>query len=164
MAASTIRKSRLRLPRHMTAHAMPRVLGELLRYAVVGVLNTAIGLGTILVLQAATALGPYWCNACGYAAGLLVSFLINRAWTFGTRDRAIERAVRFLLAFAVAYAANLAMLFASVTYLHLGVVVAQVAANIVYSLLFFALCKLVVFRASSLHGLTATATQGVRPR
>ncbi len=97
---------------------MPRIFSiaqsdyrSILRYGLVGMANTAVGYSVILAGLAA-GLGDIASNATGYAAGLTLSFVLNRRWTFG--ERAVSRGapMRFLLSFAVAYGANLAVVLA----------------------------------------------------
>ena len=54
---------------------------QFLRYSLVGLLNTALGLLVIWGLMLA-GFGPYSANVAGYAVGLVLSFFLNRAWTF----------------------------------------------------------------------------------
>lgn len=117
--------------------------GQALRYGLVGVANTIVGLGTILALQGLAGWGPFAANAGGYATGLATSFLLNRAWTFGARDRAGRRLLHFLLAFGAAYTANLLVL--ALLLNPLGHLVAQLVAMATYTVLFFILCRRMVF-------------------
>jgi putative flippase GtrA len=122
---------------------MKSLLGQFLRYSGVGVLNTALGLAVIWGLMA-LGTGPYLANALGYAAGLALSFVLNRAWTFRARGTGWP-VLRFLLAFAVAYAANLAVLSAGLAIAPGAAYAAQFAAIGTYSVLFFLLCRFFVF-------------------
>ncbi|MEM6905603.1 MAG: GtrA family protein [Pseudomonadota bacterium] len=122
---------------------MKRTLGELIRFGLVGVLNTAVGGGVIFALHFGAGLGLVWANLLGYVAGLLCSFVLNNAWTFGG-DGSWRAALRFLLAFGVSYGVNLGVLFGLI-HLGLAVVPAQLAAMIAYTAVFFVLSKLFVF-------------------
>ena len=83
-------------------------------------------------------------NVFGYAIGLAVSFWGNATWTFEYRGRLAPGALRFLAAFAVAYAANLASLLALKS---LGVDgnVAQAASIVPYAVTFYTLSKVFAF-------------------
>jgi len=113
------------------------------RYGLIGIVNTAFGLGTTIGLQYVAGLGPYAANAGGYAVGLTTSFLLNRAWTFQVYSQPALRFIRFALAFGLAYLANLAALAILVD--RVGPLLAQVGAMGVYSALFFILCRNLVF-------------------
>jgi putative flippase GtrA len=119
------------------------ILGQLVRYGAVGVINTIVGFGAIIVLQTFIGLDPYSANAGGYCIGLATSFVLNRIWTFQVRDRPAGRLLRFVLAFAISYTANFATL--SLLLGAIDAVRAQAIAAIVYSLVFFLLCRAYVF-------------------
>lgn len=55
----------------------------LLRFAIVGVVNTAIDVGLFSYLYYAQGWPLLWANSAGYVAGLINSFLCNHFWTFG---------------------------------------------------------------------------------
>ncbi len=105
------------------------------RFLVVGVLNSAIGLALI---YAAMAIGADYrvANAIGYAGGILISFVVNRGWTFAHDGDWRASLVRWLVVVGVAYAAQ----FILVVWLHgLGVDarIAQALGVPVYTLLSF---------------------------
>ena len=66
-------------------------LGRILRFGLVGLLNTAIGLGTIYVLQLGFGVDYRLANTAGYALGIVNSFVLNRIWTFKSRDTRVAR-------------------------------------------------------------------------
>ncbi len=118
---------------------------EIMRFVATGVANTAVGLAAIAFAQAILSLGPYLANAFGYGVGLACSYVLNSRWAFRAGAGSLPRLARFILAFALAYGANLATLHVQ---LALGApwLPAQAVALATYSVLFFALCKFVVFR------------------
>ncbi|NLS08331.1 GtrA family protein [Rhizobium sp. P32RR-XVIII] len=119
------------------------LLKQLMRYGLVGVANTIVGFGAILILQMLFGLDPYSANAVGYAIGLATSFVLNRIWTFQVSDRPVGRLLRFVLAFAISYTANLGTL--TLLLDSVGAVAAQAVAAIVYSTVFFVCCRAYVF-------------------
>lgn len=119
---------------------------QALRFAAVGALNTAVGLGVILGSMALLGLGDLAANALGYACGLAVSFIGNRTWTFGHRGPWRESLVRFLAVFAVAYGLNLVALFFVRDHLQVNSYLAQVVANVVYTVAFFVGSRTFAFR------------------
>jgi putative flippase GtrA len=120
---------------------------QLLRFLVVGVLNTAVGLGTIYLLKWAGGVGDVPANACGYAVGLCVSFVLNRRWTFSDRGRRLPAVLRFLFVFAVAYGCNLAMLLQLRDAWQVDAYLAHALATVPYTLVFFLGSKFFVFRS-----------------
>ena len=86
---------------------------RMLRFGVVGLLNTALGYAVILA-GLALGLGDIVANATGYAAGLVLGFFLNRQWTFTRADgfRA-GTLLRYGGVFLVAYSINLAVVIAA---------------------------------------------------
>ncbi|MEL6266900.1 MAG: GtrA family protein [Pseudomonadota bacterium] len=115
---------------------------EAIRFGLVGIVNTAAGLGTIY-LAMWFGVAPVPANMIGYAVGIVVSFTLNRLYTFKgpTRPGAV---LRFLVCFAISYGVNLAVL---TTVLALGVSpwLAQPIAMVSYTGCFFLISKFYVF-------------------
>jgi putative flippase GtrA len=101
------------------------------RFAVVGMLNTVAGLAAICAARA-LGLDEVPANATGYAVGLMLSFTLNRRWTFRHRGPALALAVRFAAVTLVAWLLNVAVLLGL---LRLGVaaVLAQAGAVLSYT-------------------------------
>jgi polyisoprenyl-phosphate glycosyltransferase len=76
------------------------------RYLLVGLVNTLVGLGVIYAAMYFFHQDLLHANALGYAVGIVVSFTLNKRWTFKSRDRVWSSFAIFLLVTAVAYAAN----------------------------------------------------------
>lgn len=116
-----------------------------IRFLVVGVGNTAIGLGAIYVCMYGLNLPDVPANAAGYVAGLLFGFTFNRRWTFRSDASAWPSLARYLAAFAMAYALNLAAVLAARDWLGLGSGLAQAMGVPAFTLAFFMLNRFVVF-------------------
>jgi putative flippase GtrA len=78
------------------------------RYLIVGGINTAVGLGVIYACMAIFGLNNVRSNLIGYTVGVLVSFVLNRSWTFAHGGAMLPALARFLAVLIVAYLANLA--------------------------------------------------------
>lgn len=117
----------------------------IVKFGLVGLLNTAVGFSVILAALAA-GLGDYAANALGYGLGFAVSYLLNRHWTFGVRQRisAVEVA-RFGFAVAFAYSANLLVLSAFRMAGWLDQPIAHLTGMAFYSLSFYTLSRVLVF-------------------
>lgn len=125
---------------------------ELVRFAtflLVGLCNTAVGLGIAFVALRLGA-GDYRANALGYAVGMAVSYLLNRRFTFAAeRGGHGRQAPRFLVAAGLSYLLNLGVI--AVGH-RLGLresMLLQVAAMGAYSLCFYLLSRLFVFRGEA---------------
>jgi len=122
---------------------------QFLRFLSVGILNTGVGLLVIFCAKAFGGAGDVLSNALGYSVGLTVSFLANRSWTFRSASSPIVAAQRFILAFFVAYASNLATVMFLIDALQVNSYLSQTAGILPYTLVFFCLNKYFVFRAGS---------------
>ena len=124
--------------------------GVAARYGLAGIANTIVGFGVIAALEFGAGMQPGVANAIGFATGLAFSFLLNRGFVFRSAGRQ-GTALRFLAAFAVAFAVNqlmLAGLSGLAAPLPLWRWLVQAAAVGSYTLTMFALCHLWVYRAA----------------
>lgn len=122
---------------------------QILKYIVVGVLNTLVGYGVFFILFRILHVTPEIANTIGYILALSVAFLLNRTYVF-KGDVLISRTIpRFLSAFAIAFSINQLVLIFFYRYLDFAAEISQVPAMISYSLVFFALNKYFVFSGSA---------------
>lgn len=123
--------------------------GELLtlaRFVLVGAANTAIGYALILIWLYA-GFGDYSANVLGFAMGLPISYVLHRSLTFRARYRASGgEMVRYVLAFLVAYGANLLAIAVGRGMGLGGTALLQAIAICTYAVLLFLLTRLIVFR------------------
>ena len=77
---------------------------QLVKYALVGCINTLITLGLIFVCKSLLGINDYVSNAIGYAAGLINSFIWNKNWVFNSRGDYHREMVVFFVGFAICYA------------------------------------------------------------
>lgn len=95
-------------------------------------------------------LSPEMSNFAGYAIAILVSFLLNRNFTFANKDQPPEKRrgelSRFLLVFASAYAANYAVLLLLIYQLGLHAGLSQILAGVIYVGISYFLNARFVFR------------------
>jgi putative flippase GtrA len=92
-------------------HRLRGRLGQLLRYATVSAISTAVGLSVLGVLVGVAGMPAGWANVIATATGTLPSFELNRRWVWRRSDRSILRqAVPFVaLAFVELVASTLAV-------------------------------------------------------
>jgi len=80
-----------------------RINPTFLKFILVGVLNTFIGLGLMFFLKNGLK-WPYWiATFTGNTAGAAVSFFLNRAFTFNSKVPIKEGAVRFTAVIVICY-------------------------------------------------------------
>jgi putative flippase GtrA len=117
----------------------------MLRFALVGCANTVFGFAAIMTAGSLLQLGDVAANAVGYGCGLLLSFVLNRHYTFRYEVRSAGALVRYLLAFAVSYGVNVGVLVVFIEVLGQSSVLGQAVAICSYSIVFYALSRWVVF-------------------
>ena len=120
---------------------------RLQRFGIVGIINTAVGLGVIYLAMFA-GLGDFASNALGYGCGLILSFFLHRGWTFAGSGKSLPRdATGFVLAWIAAYLLNLAVIASG---RRLGFVdnsIVQLAGVGVFAASFYLLTNRIVFTA-----------------
>lgn len=110
---------------------------QIVRFGLVGLANTAIGYGLILV-GLRIGLGDYRANALGYAVGLLFSFFANRKFTFEQQDKPTgAEATGFMCCFAISYSANLGVIALGRATGHAEQPLVHLIAMALYSAIFF---------------------------
>lgn len=124
--------------------AQPRnEAGRLLRFVTVGIVNTAIGYGMILV-GLLCGLDDYSANVAGFAVGLPISYALHRRHTFRVERRpTIREGATYLCAFLIAYGANLGVIAAGRAIGFEASAVLQAAAICCYAALLFVLTRLI---------------------
>ena len=118
------------------------------RYLLVGLVNTMVGYGSILLFISAAGLSPFAANAAGFALGMTLSYFLNRHITFRSGRSHRQGIPAFISAVAACYALNLAAL-ALVIRIAPGApgAVAQGIGVAVYTVSLFLVSRSFVFRS-----------------
>jgi putative flippase GtrA len=115
------------------------------KFGLVGVLNTTLGFAIILAALRC-GLGDYSANVLGYSLGLILSYVVNRRWTFNVQEPVSPNEfLQFILAFCIAYSANLAVLVGFRMTGRMDDPVVHLAGLSVYSALFYLFSRYMVF-------------------
>lgn len=77
--------------------------GEVLRFLLVGIVNTVIGGGTMFLLYNLAHCSYLLSSALNYVVGGIVSFFLNRAYTFRPQTRSAGQCVRFAVTIVLCY-------------------------------------------------------------
>jgi putative flippase GtrA len=117
-----------------------------IKFAVVGVANTLVGLSSIYLCKWLLGLGDVVANTCGYSIGLALSFFLNRRWTFRHSGPVIPALARFLAIFILAYLGNLVTVLVAINSLEMNSYVAQASGILPYTVIFFFGSRYVAFR------------------
>jgi putative flippase GtrA len=126
-------------------------VGLIARFGLVGLINTAVGFAVVVLLDAGLGLPPALANAASYACGISVGFVLSRRFVFRSRAGLSAAGLRYLIAALGAFLLNQAVLRAASLALGAGAIqhiAAQLAAMASYSVAFFLLCRLWVFRVA----------------
>ena len=118
---------------------------RIVRFGIVGLANTTIGLAVIYTALYA-GLGDFASNALGYGCGLILSFFLHRGWTFAGRTRSLPRdAVGFVLAWVTAYLVNIAAIACGRALGFIDNPFVQLAGVVVFTGTFYVLTSRMVF-------------------
>lgn len=116
------------------------------RYVFVGLANTAVGYGCILLLRYGLGTRDLTANAGGYVLGAITSYALNRNFTFRSQRSHLRTAPLFVASICACYALNAAILMLALHTLSWPSFAAQAAGMIAYNIAFFVLNKSLVFK------------------
>lgn len=134
---------------------------QLVKYGLVGVMNTLLTLCVIFICKSILGVNVYVSNALGYVAGLVNSFMWNRKWVFHAdgNGKVRRQAIRFFAGFCICYAIQFAVVwlmnqswFGDTEYrlgsffTISGYGIATLVGNVVYTLSNFVYNKIVTFK------------------
>ena len=139
----------------MRRHILMILRSSLIRFGLTGLLNTAVGLGTIFALKWFFSVADTQANLVGYAVGMVVSYYVNSRWTFQYKQALHAKVLPYLLVLLCAYLVNLATVHLLIGGLQINSYLAQTAGIIPYSLLSYVLLRRYVFGVSSANNRTA---------
>jgi len=69
---------------------------SLYRFASVGCMNTAVDFIVFTLLKAVFNIDYLWCQVVAYSAGILNSFIMNKAWTFESKTSKLHTSMQFI--------------------------------------------------------------------
>jgi putative flippase GtrA len=117
------------------------------RFVLVGVVNSFAGLAAIYFCKLFIGLGNVAANMIGYGFGLVVSFVLNSAWTFQYRGAVFPAVLRFVLVFLVSYGTNLVFVLLLIDHWGINSYIAQAVGILPYTVTFYVLSRTFVFRS-----------------
>ena len=129
-----------------TSNGWADLVALLMRFGLAGAVNTGVGFAVIEGLDIGFHVPSAIANACGYAIGFGIGFLLNRGFVFRRSGRGVLS--RYLVVTAFAFALNQAVL--DVLRLVVGDApiartLAQLAGMVTYTAVTFAFCRYWVF-------------------
>ena len=75
----------------------------LLKFIIVGCANTIVGAGLMFVLYNVFGLGYWVSSAANYTVGSVLSFFLNKYWTFNVRKWSIFMVIAFVVNILISY-------------------------------------------------------------
>jgi putative flippase GtrA len=120
-----------------------------LKYLMVGAVNTVAGFAIIVFCLEILHFQPVAANAIGFAAGLVISFLLNRSFSFRSSVPIGSGLTRFAAVAAAGYLVNLIALLIGENVLHLGTYPSQILGVSTYILVVFFASRKLVFGDSA---------------
>ncbi|RDU60535.1 GtrA family protein [Helicobacter marmotae] len=117
-----------------------------LMYLGIGIINTCVGYGVIFL--------ALWCgfmpevaNIIGYGVGFIISYILNKTFTFASPSSHKRDLPRFLLAMGVAYIAQFITMSCSYRIFGLNAYIAQIVGGAVYVCIGFVMSRYYAFRS-----------------
>lgn len=125
---------------------MKKILdSSFVRYLFVGVFNTLFGFGIIFILMYYGVLAEI-ANLIGYFFGILLSYLLNKYFTFRSKNSHKKEFYKFIIAMGIAYLINLCALSISYRILHIDKYLSQIIAGICYTISGYLLNRFFTFK------------------
>ena len=128
--------------------ALPAWIPQVIKFSLVGILNTLLDAGIYLILTDWLGFGtlPVLAKGIAYFIGMSNSFILNRSWTFNSNAKVGRSAGIFILVQIAALGINTGTLALGLNQLHLPELMALGCATLVTFGWNFIVNKLVVFR------------------
>lgn len=77
--------------------------GYLIRFVIVGTLNTLLGTGIMFFLYNIIGAGYWVSSIANYVVGSVVSYFLNKNFTFKNKDKNLAVVIKFIINIAVCY-------------------------------------------------------------
>lgn len=132
---------------------------QFIKYGCVGVINTIVTFGVIILCKSILGLNPWVSNALGYICGIVNSFIWNKRWVFRTSGNYAREAVAFLSGALVCYGIQLLAVwllfnetglrtweYTLFSFTLSGYGIATVCGNVIYTVTYYIYNKLITFR------------------
>lgn len=76
---------------------------KLIKFLLVGLINTMVGAGVMFILYNFGHLNYWISSACNYITGGIVSFFLNKYFTFSNHEKSLKQVLYFILTLAICY-------------------------------------------------------------
>jgi putative flippase GtrA len=127
---------------------MSKAYIQAFKFLLVGCINTVVGLAAIYGLMWWTDISPLAANALGYAIGIIISYTLNKLWTFQNNGSHASSLPRYFICAGICYGANTLVVGSLIYLLNTNSYTAQLGGILTYTALMFISCRIFVFQAS----------------
>ena len=80
-----------------------KINNTLTRFVLVGIVNTLFGMTIMFVLYNLFGVSYWWSSAANYFFGSILSFILNKQFTFHHKGHFLSSAIKFVLCIVVCY-------------------------------------------------------------
>lgn len=126
------------------------------RFLIVGLANTSVGLLIIYLGKWLMGLDDIAANMVGYSCGLILSFVLNKRWSFRYSGSSGPALFRFFLVILVAYLLNLGLTLVAINSLGINSYFAQALGVVPYTVITYFGSRYYVFPDSRIFQETAS--------
>ncbi|MEM1484193.1 GtrA family protein [Oscillospiraceae bacterium PP1C4] len=120
---------------------------RIVKFGITGVINTLVDVGIYSLLAVLMGTNVFIAQFCGYTAGMLNSFLINRSWTFKTSDRFFSlQLVKFVITNLVVLVISMFLLKVFMDFFGMGRLIAKLVTICFTIVLNFLISRFWVFK------------------
>ena len=126
------------------------VFTELIKFALVGIINTIICICLIFLLMHWLEFNAYISNIIGYSIAVLNSYLMNMFWTFSSKKTGNAALSKFILIFFLCYSFQLMFLYICLQKLNIDGNLSQLLSMVIYTTTSFFGHKLYSFKTNEI--------------
>lgn len=83
--------------------SLPLLDKKLLKFLMVGILNTIVGCGLMFLLYDCFGVSYWISSACNYIVGGILSFFLNKFFTFRNKQKSFKQVILFIINLALCY-------------------------------------------------------------
>jgi putative flippase GtrA len=122
---------------------------QILSFSLIGILNSAITLFIIFFLYNLIHLHYLIANLIGYIIGLISSFILNKKYTFKSKENSTKEILLFFILFGMSYLLNLCTVMFLMELINVDNTLSQIAGMLMYTVTNFLGNKYWTFKINS---------------
>ena len=125
-------------------------MSEMLRFIIIGALNSLFGYSLIFAFMYLADFSPEISNFIVYFIGSIVSYMLHRRFSFYSTNEVKREFPKFLLVLILSFGVNFIVLFILLNYFYINPFLCQIISGCFYIVFSYLLNKLIVFRKLSI--------------